>query len=156
MVTNGVIRRLAAVRRTAFSGRDSRSLFSGIELAFSSIPQSFEHEELFLVLLMAAIGVAVNPAAAFAVGLPLATVSARVAEPLYEPTQNREHRSNLLVVVEGLSVRGWARQDPSHAALPSPRQKQARETGHQKQRGCRFGHELQIVGEIVGANQIAQ
>jgi sulfate permease, SulP family len=47
-------------------------LFSGIELALSSRPQSFEHDELFLVLLMAAIGVAVNPAAAFAVGLPLA------------------------------------------------------------------------------------
>lgn len=48
-------------------------LFSGIELALSSKPQNFEHEDLFVVLLMAAIGVAINPAAAFAVGLPLAS-----------------------------------------------------------------------------------
>jgi sulfate permease, SulP family len=45
-------------------------LFSGIELA--SKIQDYGGEDLFLVLLMAAIGVALNPAAAFAVGLPLA------------------------------------------------------------------------------------
>ena len=47
-------------------------LFSGIDLALSSKPGEYAGGELFLVLLMAAIGVAVNPAAAFAVGLPLA------------------------------------------------------------------------------------
>ncbi len=47
-------------------------LFSGIELALSSKPQDYRDADLFLVLLMAAIGVALNPAAAFAVGLPLA------------------------------------------------------------------------------------
>ena len=47
-------------------------LFSGIELALSS--RLYEHQggDLFLVLLMAAIGVALNPAVAFAVGLPIA------------------------------------------------------------------------------------
>ena len=45
-------------------------LFSGIEFALSA--KLYEHQggDLFLVLLMAAIGVALNPAAAFAVGLP--------------------------------------------------------------------------------------
>jgi SulP family sulfate permease len=47
-------------------------LFSGIELALSSKPQSYQDADLFLVLLMAAIGIALNPAAAFAAGLPLA------------------------------------------------------------------------------------
>lgn len=47
-------------------------LFSGIDLALASKPQSYKDAELFLVLLMAAIGVALNPAVAFAVGLPLA------------------------------------------------------------------------------------
>ena len=47
-------------------------LFSGIDLALSSRPAEYAGADLFLVLLMAAIGVAVNPAAAFAVGLPLA------------------------------------------------------------------------------------
>jgi hypothetical protein len=47
-------------------------LFSGLELALSSKPQEYRDADLFLVLLMAAIGVALNPAAAFAVGLPLA------------------------------------------------------------------------------------
>jgi SulP family sulfate permease len=47
-------------------------MFSGIELALSSKPQEFRDAELFLVLLMAAIGVALNPVAAFAVGLPIA------------------------------------------------------------------------------------
>jgi MFS superfamily sulfate permease-like transporter len=47
-------------------------LFSGLELALSSKPQEYRDSELFLVLLMAAISVALNPAAAFAVGLPLA------------------------------------------------------------------------------------
>ncbi len=47
-------------------------LFSGIDLALSSKPGSYKDADLFLVLLMAAIGVAVNPAAAFAVGVPLA------------------------------------------------------------------------------------
>jgi predicted benzoate:H+ symporter BenE len=47
-------------------------LFSGIELALSAKLQEHENEDLFLVLLMAAIGVALNPAAAFVVGLPIA------------------------------------------------------------------------------------
>jgi len=46
--------------------------FSGIELALSSKPQEYRDTDLFLVLLMAAVGVALNPAAAFAVGWPLA------------------------------------------------------------------------------------
>jgi predicted benzoate:H+ symporter BenE len=47
-------------------------LFSGLELALSSKPQDYRDADLFLVLLMAAIGVALNPVAAFAVGLPIA------------------------------------------------------------------------------------
>jgi sulfate permease, SulP family len=47
-------------------------LFSGLELALSSKPQEYRDSDLFLVLLMAAIGVALNPAAAFVVGVPLA------------------------------------------------------------------------------------
>jgi predicted benzoate:H+ symporter BenE len=47
-------------------------MFSGLELALSSKPQDYRNGDLFLVLLMAAIGVALNPVAAFAVGLPLA------------------------------------------------------------------------------------
>jgi predicted benzoate:H+ symporter BenE len=47
-------------------------LFSGVELALSSKLHEHQGGDLFLVLLMAAIGVALNPAAAFAVGLPIA------------------------------------------------------------------------------------
>jgi predicted benzoate:H+ symporter BenE len=47
-------------------------LFSGTELALSSKLHEHKGGDLFLVLLMAAIGVALNPAAAFAVGLPIA------------------------------------------------------------------------------------
>ena len=47
-------------------------MFSGIELALSSKPQDCRDAELFLVLLMATIGVALNPAAAFMIGLPIA------------------------------------------------------------------------------------
>ena len=47
-------------------------LFSGIDLALSSKLHEYQGGDLFLVLLMAAIGVALNPAAAFAVGLPIA------------------------------------------------------------------------------------
>ena len=47
-------------------------LFSGIELALSSKLHENQGGDLFLVLLMAAIGVALNPAAAFAFGLPIA------------------------------------------------------------------------------------
>lgn len=47
-------------------------LFSGIELALSSKLHENQGGDLFLVLLMAAIGVALNPAAAFVVGLPIA------------------------------------------------------------------------------------
>src|SRR5271154_497316 len=45
---------------------------SGIELALSSKLRDDHDAELFLVLLMAAIGVALNPAAAFVVGVPIA------------------------------------------------------------------------------------
>jgi hypothetical protein len=47
-------------------------LFSGIDFALSSKPSSYQGAELFLVVLMAAVGVAVNPAAAFAIGVPIA------------------------------------------------------------------------------------
>jgi predicted benzoate:H+ symporter BenE len=47
-------------------------LFSGIELALSSKLHEHQGGDLFLVLLMAAIGVALNPAAAFAAVLPIA------------------------------------------------------------------------------------
>jgi hypothetical protein len=47
-------------------------MFSGLELALSSKPQDYRNGDLFLVLLMAAVGVALNRVAAFAVGLPLA------------------------------------------------------------------------------------
>jgi predicted benzoate:H+ symporter BenE len=47
-------------------------LFSGIELALSAKLHEHQGGDLFLVLLMAAIGVALNPAAAFAGGLPIA------------------------------------------------------------------------------------
>jgi sulfate permease, SulP family len=47
-------------------------MFSGLELALSSKLQDYWNGDLFLVLLMAAIGVALNPVAAFAMGLPLA------------------------------------------------------------------------------------
>jgi len=47
-------------------------LFSGIELALSSNPGNYHDEELYLVLLMATIGVAVNPAVAVVVGTPIA------------------------------------------------------------------------------------
>jgi MFS superfamily sulfate permease-like transporter len=47
-------------------------LFSGIDLAQSSKPQRFHEADLFLVLLLAAIGVTLNPAVAFAVGVPMA------------------------------------------------------------------------------------
>ena len=52
-------------------------LFSGIELASSSKPQEYRDADLFLVLLMAAIAVAFNPAAAFIVGVPLAFAAKR-------------------------------------------------------------------------------
>ena len=47
-------------------------LLSGIELAQSSKPQSFAEADLFLVLAMAVVCVALNPAIAFAAGLPVA------------------------------------------------------------------------------------
>ena len=47
-------------------------MFSGIELALSAKLHEYQGRDLFLVLLMAAVGVALNPATAFAVGLPLA------------------------------------------------------------------------------------
>jgi sulfate permease, SulP family len=52
-------------------------LFSGIELALSSKLHEHQGADLFLVLLMAAIGIAWNPAVAFAVGLPIAYASKR-------------------------------------------------------------------------------
>jgi hypothetical protein len=57
--------------------RGGRLLFSGLDLAQSAKPQRFRDTELFIVLLMAAIGVALNPAFAFAVGLPLAYAAQR-------------------------------------------------------------------------------
>jgi len=52
-------------------------LFSGIELALSSKLQEYRDADRFLVLLMAAIAVAFNPAAAFIVGVPLAFAAKR-------------------------------------------------------------------------------
>jgi predicted benzoate:H+ symporter BenE len=52
--------------------------FSGVDLAVASRPARFKEEtDLFLVLLMAAVSVAVNPAAAFVVGVPLAYATKR-------------------------------------------------------------------------------
>ncbi len=52
-------------------------LFSGLDLALSSKPGRFAPPELLLVLLMAILSVATNPAVAFAVGLPLALAQER-------------------------------------------------------------------------------
>lgn len=52
-------------------------LFSGIDLALSCRPTRFEPPDLFVVLLMAALTVATNPAVAFAIGLPLALALSR-------------------------------------------------------------------------------
>jgi hypothetical protein len=70
-------RRLRRERLCPFEDDPRRSVgrpadVSGIELALSSKPQDYRDTDLFLVLLMAAIGVALNPVAAFAVGLPIA------------------------------------------------------------------------------------
>lgn len=46
--------------------------FSGVELALASGLRRFSGGELFVVLAVAAVGATVNPAAAFALGLPLA------------------------------------------------------------------------------------
>lgn len=51
--------------------------FSGLELAASSRPQRFEPGEVFILLAMAVVAVAANPAAAFAVGFPLAVAVRR-------------------------------------------------------------------------------
>jgi predicted benzoate:H+ symporter BenE len=47
-------------------------IFSGIELALAAKMQDYKGPELFLVVLVAAIGVATNAAVAFAVGVPVA------------------------------------------------------------------------------------
>ncbi len=60
-------------------------LFSGIELALSARLQDHQGEDFFLVLLMAAIGVAINPAAAFMVGLPAAYAFKRGWLSLHKP-----------------------------------------------------------------------
>ena len=60
-------------------------LFSGIELALAARLQDYEGDDVFLVLLMAAIGVAINPAAAFAVGLPAAYAFGRGWLTLHKP-----------------------------------------------------------------------
>ncbi|GEP07871.1 hypothetical protein [Methylobacterium oxalidis] len=52
-------------------------LFSGIHLAQSSKPQQFKDADLFLVLLLAAIGVTLNAVIGFAVGLPMAYALSR-------------------------------------------------------------------------------
>lgn len=51
--------------------------FSGLELAVSARPERFSGVELFVVLLVAAIGVAANPAVGFAAGLLLAAAVRR-------------------------------------------------------------------------------
>jgi hypothetical protein len=51
---------------------DALPLFSGIEPTLSAKLQEHKGEDRFLVRLMAAICIARNPAAAFAVGLPVA------------------------------------------------------------------------------------
>jgi len=52
-------------------------LFSGIDLARAAKPQRFDPPGLFVVLLMAASSIAINPAVAFAIGLPLAVLVER-------------------------------------------------------------------------------
>jgi predicted benzoate:H+ symporter BenE len=51
--------------------------FSGLELALSARPHTFAGEHLVVVLVVAAISVAANPAAAFLLGLPLVYVLRR-------------------------------------------------------------------------------
>ena len=51
--------------------------FSGLELALSSKPQSYAGEQLVVVLIVAAVSVATNPAIAFVLGLPLAVAVRR-------------------------------------------------------------------------------
>jgi MFS superfamily sulfate permease-like transporter len=63
---------LALVRVVPEAALGALLLFSGIDLAQAAKPQRFERNELFVVLLMAAISIALNPAAAFLIGLPLA------------------------------------------------------------------------------------
>jgi hypothetical protein len=46
--------------------------FSGVELALSAKPQGYAGSDLFVVLIVAAVSVASNPAVAFVAGLPLA------------------------------------------------------------------------------------
>jgi len=46
--------------------------FSGVELALSARPQGYAGADLFVVLVVAAVSVASNPAVAFVAGLPLA------------------------------------------------------------------------------------
>src|SRR5438270_2671585 len=62
----------ALLRTIPDAGLGGLLMFSGLELALSSKPQEYRNGDLFLVLLIAAIGVALNPVAVFAVGLPLA------------------------------------------------------------------------------------
>lgn len=52
-------------------------VFSGLELALSSRPQTYSGGDMFIVLMVAAISVATNPAIAFVVGLPLANALRR-------------------------------------------------------------------------------
>lgn len=61
---------LLAVIPTAVLG--SLLFLSGVELANSAKPQSFAGSDLFIILAVAAVGVASNPAVAFLIGLPLA------------------------------------------------------------------------------------
>jgi len=68
---------LAVVRVVPEAALGALLLFSGIDLAQSAKPQRFTPAELFVVLLMAALSIALNPAAAFAVGLPLAVLAER-------------------------------------------------------------------------------
>jgi predicted benzoate:H+ symporter BenE len=66
---------LALVRVVPEAALGALLLFSGIDLAQAAKPQRFERNELFVVLLMAAISIALNPAAAFVIGLPLAVLA---------------------------------------------------------------------------------
>jgi hypothetical protein len=62
-------------------------MFSGIELALSSKVKDDDGEVLFL---MAAIGVALNPAAAFAVGFPAAYAFERRWLSLHNTKRRKE------------------------------------------------------------------
>lgn len=66
---------MALVRAVPESVLGSLLLFSGLDLALSSKIQRFAGAEVFVILAMAVLSVALNPAVAFVIGLPLAILA---------------------------------------------------------------------------------